>query len=245
MKWQVDPEGLEKAKELLGLTLPVRIRALSTETSSYSFTGKYHGLGRWGVTTEERLAIPCHHISLSGSMSAYSANDVCWHEMTHGAQTEDYLPEEGEDGLEPYQIANREMRKQFGRELREGLARSSYDTFFEEDARYWQKNSDAVKILIPTPTELELAASKKKKDKKGKEDPTEERELPEEDSRPTWRVDMWTADMNPKHRDFVGTTYVIADKEYDAKKWARDHYMDGVFSSNIEAYEIDPDSLKL
>ncbi len=234
MDWKIDETGLEKAKDLLNISLPVRFRILDGTNSYAKMTGKYHGIGYWGVTSEERLAEPAHHISLDGKMTIRSANDIAWHELTHAAQAEDYLPDEAIDGVEPYRIANKGMRMAFGRESRSlrpsgsGFGgKSYYDVSFEQEARHFMKNGDAIDILVPV-TPVKAA--------KGKEAKEEDEEI---DLRETYRVDMWTYGTDPKQREFIGTTYVLAKDEWAAKKWARDNYMkDMVYSPNVECNRI-------
>ena len=236
-KWQVDPEGLEKAKDLLNVTLPVGFRILDGTNSYSSMTGKYHGIGYWGISSDERLEVPTHHITLDGKQSLSSANEIAWHELTHAAQAEDYLPAEAQDGVEPYRIANKGMRMAFGEESRSlrspgsGFGGKSYfDVSFEKEARHYMKNGDAISILVPI-------------EKVDEEEKPDEEEDDRPDLRETYRVDMWTSDYERKHPKgmFVGTRYVRANNPKDAESWARDNYMkDYQYSSNIVAYRIIP-----
>lgn len=232
-KWKIDEEGFAKAKDLLNISLPVRVRILDGTNSFGSLTGKYHGIGHWGITSEERLDEPAHHITIDGKMSLSSANEILWHEMTHASQAEDYLPEEAIDGVEPYRIANKGMRMAFLAESRSLRAtptagfggKSYFDVSFEKEARFFMKNGEAIDILAYV----------------FDEEDEEEIEEEEVDLRETWRVDMWTSEHDPKKRKFIGTCYVLAKDDFAAKKWARENHMKHMsFSSNLECNRIFP-----
>lgn len=225
--WKIDETAFEQAKTQLNISLPVRIRQADLLSG---MAGKYHGLGVWGPTTDERLESPAHHISLGQGLGAQMANTALWHELTHAAQCEDFLPEDGN-----YQVANRKLRQAFGIEMREirtrrgisryaGITHDYGDVSFEEEAREWMKNADKIKILVPIDDE------KSEKNEKGENLAAKFRDL--------WRVDMWS-----KKDVFVGTTYVWADDDFAAKRWARDNHMkDMDWSLNVYAYPIDPET---
>lgn len=233
MQWEIDPDALAKAKEILGIRLPVMIRVINRENSTDTMSGKYHGISHWGVTSSERLPEPTHHISLGESLSLHTANRTAWHELTHAAQSEDFLPEEGRDGLEPYEIANKGMRMAFARELRRLGKTYSYDVSFEREAVYFMKNADGLQIIVPVETE-DKDEDKKKDEKKSTTTTTT---YVKKDYRKTYRVDMWADKADGGY--FVGTTYVKAMSETDAKSWARKEHMKGLkYSSDMIATEI-------
>lgn len=226
MKWKIDPEGFAEAKRLLGIQLPVRVRFIDATNSSDTMTGKYHGIGYWGITSAVRLDEPTHHVSLDADLTTDTANRTLWHELTHVAQAEDFLPQKGRDGLEPYQLANKGMRMAFARELRKMGKSYSYDVSFEKEAVHFMKNASAIKIVIPIPGKEEKKSSSTAVVRKEKVD-----------HRRTFRVDMWA------HKDeggyFVDTAYVLAAVEIDAKSWARKEYMKGMrYSDEIIVTEV-------
>ncbi len=223
MNWNIDQPAFEEAQRVLGLEQPVRVRV----KADFPAAGKYHGLGVWGPTTDVKLDEPAHHITLSDVLSASMANTALWHEMTHAAQCEDYL----EDG--DYQAANKGLRNAFMKEMREMRTKRGVSRFnltadyqsvsFEVEARDLMKNADKVKII----TGPEAKKKGKGKSKAKDDDPLR-------GYRHLWRVDMWDDDKN-----FVGTDYVLANEDYDAKRWAREQHMQGKkWSTNVFAYPI-------
>jgi hypothetical protein len=239
MDWKIDPDTFAEAQQILGLTYPVRVRELMHGPAGMQ--GKYHGLGYWGPTTSERLEKPAHHISLKADMSPYMANTCLWHEMYHATQAERYLPENGNaNGREPYQIANKGLRQAFGEELREirarrgitpyGMTADYGDVSFEVEAREVMNAMDKMRIILPTDEYL-----KDWDDKDDKKDEKEEEEDPLKGYRAKYRVDVYD-DKNK----FVATQYVLADDEYGAKKFARERWLDGKWSNNMEWYICAP-----
>lgn len=227
--WKVDTQGLKEVSEALGLSYPVRIRA--DVASTRGMGGKYHGLGHWGPTTDVRLDEPAHHITIEPSFSATVANGVLHHELTHARQAEAALPENGNEPA--YRVANREIRRQFGREMRairrakniktREVTMDYADVSFEQDARDIPKEIEDIDVLVPDLDDAE--------------------EIEEEDDprlrgfASLWRVDMWTHN----NKKFVGTVYVLADDSWGAKKWARENAMEHMkYSTNLYAYPINP-----
>lgn len=222
MRWTINQTKLDEAREILDITFPVRVRTL--EDGLMGMAGKYHGLGHWGPTTEKRLEEPAHHISIASHLDAKLANKTLWHEMTHAAQCEDFLPEDNN-----YRIANKGLRKAFRDEMREirvvkggsrygGVDPNYANVSFEVEARDVMDDSDKLFIVESTETEE-----------------TTEDDDPLKGYRALWRVDVWDAD-----KKFVATQYVLADDEWGAKRFARDKHLGKKWSQNVEAYPIDP-----
>lgn len=213
MNWKIDQEALEKAKDILGIDCPVLVRV-----SKLPAVGKYHGLMRWGPCSDVRLDQPTHHISLDEGLGPIIANTALWHELTHAAQCEDFMPDDND-----HRIANAGLRQDFGKEIREqrlsrGLGAGSFgawygDVSFEVEARQFMEHARNIDIIVPVDD--------------GNDDKLN-------GYKNLWRVDMWDDDEK-----FVGTTYVLANEEWDAKKWARDNHMKGMkYSMDVFANPI-------
>lgn len=213
----------------MGITFPVRVRP-ATHFTERGMAGKYHGLGYWGPTSEERLNEPAHHISLRADMDAGFANVTLWHEMTHAAQCEDYLPETEGEG--DYRIANAGLRQAFAKEMREirrakgiktrGVTADYGNVSFEVEARDVMDGKDNFDIVEPIGSEANAPA---------KDDPMRGFSY-------RWRVDAWD-----DNKEWVGTYYVLteSDQPWDAKRWVRDNPMkDMKWSNNLNAYPVPP-----
>jgi hypothetical protein len=231
MNWTINPAKLDEARDFLDIQYPVRVRQITPSKILPGKVGKYDGLGYWGPTTTTRLDEPHHHISMDGTLSAFMANQVLWHELTHAAQAEDFL-DNARDGEEPYRAANRELRQAFGREMRTirgerglsktaGMTRDYSDVSFEVEAGDVMKNSKKIEIIEPVFTESSVF----------------DNPLTDAQGRYRWRVDMW----DNSGKKFIGTVYVLAADEYGAKKWARDNHMkhEG-WSNRVYAYKTPP-----
>lgn len=217
MAWKTNPDELEAARQELGLIYPVRVRPL--KTGAFGQAGKYHGLGHWGPTTEERLDEPAHHISVKADLAATFANTCLLHEMTHAAQCESYLTDHN------WKEANRRLALDFGREMRfihfmSGKRGNHTDAryagiSFEVEAR--QRMDELSKQF----TVVESVSS------------TDERD---EDERPwnKFRVDLWT-----KKNVFRGTYYVYSTGTFiwRAKDFAKEKW--GAKTDKAEAYLIE------
>lgn len=219
MNWKIDPVALDKARDILGIEYPVRIRKASGQAA-----GKYHGLGLRGPTTEEPLSEPAHHITISPMVSDKMVNEVVWHEMTHAAQCEDYLPED--DGPDSYKVANARLRRAFGREMRairaergittRAMTADYGDVSFEEEARDFMDHAKKISIVVVDDDKPEVDPEDSFKGFDHK-----------------YRVDIFDADDK-----YVGTHYVYSNDEFSARRFARDTYMDGKWSSNLSAIRI-------
>lgn len=232
--WEIDYEAVEQARGILGIDrYPVRVRIL--DGGPQGMLGKYHGLGHWGPTTDERLDEPVHHISLKGDLTSKMANTCLLHEMTHAAQCERYLDDD-------YQSGNRGLTMAFKQEMKgnrggfgnyNGVKSGYSDVSFEREARETMDLlDDDIKVVKQVAPEAEV------------QDP-----LRDEDGRFLWRVDVWEEgpwDKKAKKREytFEGTYYVWAKDEWDAKKWARQETDLDYNNSTIKAYKMDPTTRK-
>jgi len=110
MTYQIEKGGTKKAAKKLGLRYPVRVRITDDLDG---MAGKYHGLGRWGFTSDAPLDKIAHHISINANIDSNTANTAIWHEMTHAKQCERFLPADVSDQDERARIANRTLALEF------------------------------------------------------------------------------------------------------------------------------------
>lgn len=247
MAWVIDTNALERVTqgrnpklpgpvaEMYTFRYPVRVRVI--KGGPQGMAGKYHGIGLRGPTTDVPLTTPAHHITLSDSLSASMANGCLWHELTHAAQCERYLPEEGDD----YAEANRALALAFKDEMKEvrkttggsptQLTMAYSKVSFEQEANLGMKFADDIDLIKITVPEKKAEVVKIK-------DP-----LTDEDGRYTWRVDLFTAPKWSKGkkirgREFRCTGRVLAKDEWGAKKFAKAEW--GKSSDEAVAYKILP-----
>lgn len=232
--WEIDYNKLEQACTAYGMKYPVRVRLL--KNGPMGMAGKYHGIGHWGPTTEERLAEPTHHITLDAGLSASMANTCAWHELTHARQGERFLPEDV-TGDEAYRIANRGLAMAFREEMKqvrrdEGTTSKALtwkygDVSFEVEARASDKFAEKFSII-----------------KVSDEAPIEPDQLLDDEGRASWRVDIWMLgkwNKEKKYREldgFRGTYYVVAKTKWGAEDFAKREW--GKNSDKADAYQILP-----
>lgn len=75
--WEVCPDALADAAELLGIKMPIHIR----------YNGRY-GSTRGSWTTDFRDRMHCHVIMLKSYRTQQAASVTLWHELTHAMQFE-------------------------------------------------------------------------------------------------------------------------------------------------------------
>jgi hypothetical protein len=232
--WTVNPEALEEARKVLGITLPVRIRLL--ESGPQNMAGKYHGIGLRGPTTDEPLDSPAHHITVKAEMTPGMANTCLKHELVHASQGERYLPENGD-----YRVANAELGKAFGREMKEMRQRKgtkSKDLWGYSEVSFETEAHSADKLL----KDIDLIDVNDPRAAGG----TDLLALMDEHGRYTWRVDVWKDgkwNKKRKMRDpntFCQTIYVLAKDDYGAKRFARDECKLAFQDSTCDAYMVKP-----
>lgn len=235
----LNEQELERAVVAYELAYPVRVRLL--DGGPQGIAGKYHGIGRFGPATEERLEIPAHHITVDSGLNGSFATTTLLHELMHAKQNERFLP----DGFQiqnddDYRQANIGLREAFRDEMREirrrhnlGMALTHHyqDVSFEVEARSTSKltkdfdlfHDDGVK---PKSNGVPSAY-----------------DLVDEHGRFTWRVDLWAygkwdKELKKTPKTFRGTYYVVAKDEWKAKEFARKEY--GTTGDDAQAYLILP-----
>lgn len=83
--WRVDADAVNRAREILGIILPVRITAVSKDNP----IGEYFA----PIVTRDKMRsesskFAYHPIKIAKRLSAEAASRCIWHEMTHAAQWE-------------------------------------------------------------------------------------------------------------------------------------------------------------
>lgn len=158
-KWVVDQRELDEARYFLGIDYPVIV------IPSLDFAGKYHGIGYWGpAAMSGRLLVATHQFSISADTSAEFANSVAWHELTHAAQAESFMPDEDEfdpadyNGWERWQVGINGFTQAYADESRHlgGYSshgpNSSYTNIsFEREASSSGRYAKEVQFLVPAP----------------------------------------------------------------------------------------------
>lgn len=229
MDYEVDNAGLKRASKKLGLRFPVRVRMLPHGPDDMA--GKYHGLGRYGPTSDGPLDSPAHHISLSGALSAKMANTAIWHELTHAKQCERFIPDDVEDLDQLADAANRGLAMAFRKEMKairlatnttsKKLTMAYADVSFEREAQSSDKKFAQKHNIIASLVDDDLVDDK---------------------DRYLWRVDLWKKGpwvaKTDREYTFVDTYYVNAVAEHEAIRWARDKNKLTVANSVAAAYQI-------
>lgn len=231
----LNQEQLDDALVLYELAYPVRVRLL--DGGPQGMAGRYHGIGRYGPTTDERLDTPAHHITVSANLSAQMGTVCLLHELMHAHQNERFLPVDFDIQNDAhYRQANAGLREAFRAEMKDvrrkagtsskQLTAAYANVSFEVEAR----KTDALKSDFTLFTEngpVKIA------------DPFDD-DMTDEKGRYTYRIDIWrsstwnstTRSMGKKK--FRGTYYVVAYDEASAKTFARKEW--GESSDILEAY---------
>lgn len=224
--WMVDSAGLEQARNILGLKLPVAVRIVPRGPNGMA--GKYHGLGCRGGGE------PQHYISLNGGLGPIMANTALWHELTHAMQCERFLPD-GRTDENACREANNALWRAFHQEMKEirfrtggskhNLTMAYADASFEKEAQQSTKLADKHTIIASDGGAVES--------------------LLDEKGRKTYRVDLWrdlgwNKQTKERELDFVTTMYVVAKNEWDAKKFVREEKGMTFQNSTCESYQIRP-----
>lgn len=231
----LNQEQLDDALVLYELAYPVRVRLLNG--GPQGMAGKYHGIGRYGPTTDERLDIPAHHITVNANLGVEMGTVCLLHELMHAHQNERFLPTEFDIQTDAhYRQANAGLREAFRAEMKEvrrkagttskALTAAYANVSFEVEAR----KTDALKADFKLFTE----------NGSGKVIDPFDTDMVDDKGRYTYRIDMWktpawdnvTRSMGKKK--FRGTHYVLAYDETSAKTFARKEW--GGMSDILEAY---------
>jgi hypothetical protein len=231
--YTINPDALEEACGIYGLHFPVRVRLL--DGGPMGMLGKYHGIGRYGPTTDDELAEPAHHISLKSDLGVFTANTALWHELTHAMQCERFLPED----LDNYRAANRGLTMAFRQEMKEvrrkagttskALTAAYSNVSFEKEAHDSTDIAKKIDLILPG--------------ENAKEDDFELLRLLDDKGRALWRIDLWKSAKWEKgnkvrEKEFRGTYYVRAAKEWEAKQFAKKEW--GESSDDSKGYLCRP-----